>query len=640
MKRIQTSLFFLLKVHFSALLVLTILRIILYFSSQDLEETINYIELTQSFLIGIQFDNVILSYIIVLPVLVLSILSLCNYYNKNVSKFLLYYLSISYILIFSISSFNIPYFRYGFTHLDASVFHWIINFPSDTLKMIFQDKENIIALLFFIVLCYFFTRWIKYNTDRLSFHLTLITEKVQYIPTTGIIILLYALSFIGIRGTLAKYPIRISNAFFSTNAYYNKLALNPTFYLLKSFKTLNDKEVLDNIMDVSTAVAFVKNELNANLDEATSLGRSYKNDSILNKPNVVMVLMESMSSECLKMQSKGKPLTPYLNELISKSYYFDNFYSVGIHTNNGIVGSLCGFPAIFNRPSIPATPESFYGLPSILKERGYNNVCFLTSNPNYDNMNGFMMSNGFSQVFSQFDYPHDKIVNTFGVQDDFLFTYGVEQLSKEIQPFFAFFLTVSNHEPFVVPNAFKNVSNDERECLVSFADHSIAEFMEAAEKQDWFHNAIFIFLGDHGHLYGDQPHEMPLSFNHIPLIIYSPLFKDTPKVISKMASQVDLYPTLLDILGISFTNTSLGIDLFKESRPYSFFVSDSYMGCIDENYFYFYNTLSSSDALYLYKDTKQTNLINQYRAKADSMRNYATSMIKTTQYLRKENLIK
>lgn len=640
MRRIQTSLFFLLKVHLSALLILTILRLILYFSSQDLEDATNYVELSQSFFIGVQFDNVILSYIIALPVLVLSILALCNYYHKNVSTFLWYYLSISYILVFLISSFDIPYFKYGFTHLDASVFHWIINFPSDTLKMMFQDKKNIIALLFFIVLCYFFTRWIKYNTDKLSFHLIYDVEKTKYIPTTVIVILLYALSFIGIRGTLAKYPIRISNAFFSTNAYYNKLALNPTFYLLKSFKVLKDKEVLSNVIDVNRAIALVKNELNVNLDEGTSLGRLYKNDSVLNKPNVVIVLMESMSSECLKMESNGKPLTPYLNELISKSYYFDNCYSVGTHTNNGIVASLCGFPAVFNRPSIPPTPESFYGLPSILKEQGYNNVCFLTSNPNYDDMNGFLMSNSFNKVFSQFDYPHDKIVNTFGVQDDFLFSYGVEQLSKELQPFFAFFLTVSNHEPFVVPNAFKNVSNDERECLVSFADHSIAEFMEAAEKQDWFHNTIFIFLGDHGHLYGDQPHEMPLSFNHIPLIIYSPLFKDAPKVFSQLASQVDLYPTLLDILGISFTNTSFGIDLFSESRPYSFFVSDSYMGCIDENYFYFYNILTGNDALFSYKDSIQTNLIDQYRNKADSMKIYATSIIKTTEYLKKENLIK
>lgn len=81
----------------------------------------------------------------------------------------------------------------------------------------------------------------------------------------------------------------------------------------------------------------------------------------------------------------------------------------------------------------------YSGLPTVLKENGYHNLFFMTHEGQYDNMNAFFRTNGFDEVFAQEDYPSEKVVNSFGVQDDFLYDYAIPVLNRtadEGQPFF------------------------------------------------------------------------------------------------------------------------------------------------------------------------------------------------------------
>lgn len=67
-----------------------------------------------------------------------------------------------------------------------------------------------------------------------------------------------------------------------------------------------------------------------------------------------------------------------------------------------------------------------------------------------------------------------------------------------------------------------------------------------------------------------------------------------------------------------------------------FFVSDDKLGCVDENFFYTYNTVDKMSALYDYQNNNSTNLIDDYPAKADSMRMYGMSMMTTANYILKK----
>ncbi|OJU34951.1 MAG: hypothetical protein BGN96_05235 [Bacteroidales bacterium 45-6] len=359
------------------------------------------------------------------------------------------------------------------------------------------------------------------------------------------------------------------------------------------------------------------------------------------RPNIVIVLMESMSKANLSLHYKGKSLTPYLNQLAQSGYFFENFYSAGVHTNNGIVATLYSMPAQFNKRMMEDTHIPHYGgLPGQLQQLGYQTYFFVTGNPQYDSMNSFVRENNIEQVFSIYDYPKEKVVNNFGVQDDYLLQFGVDKLNeidKSGKPFFATFLTVSNHDPIVVPERFRHTGPTPKESIIAFADNAIQQFMEGAKHQKWFSNTIFVFLGDHGAATGTQKYEMPLSYNQIPLIIYSPLLKDMPKRFSQFGGQIDVYPTLMGLLNQPYCNNTLGVDLLKEKRPCMFFVNDTELGCINEHYLYARNILTNKDFFYNlhYKDVR--NVYSDTHPDALALKKYAVSMMVTANYLREKN---
>ena len=131
---------------------------------------------------------------------------------------------------------------------------------------------------------------------------------------------------------------------------------------------------------------------------------------------------------------------------------------------------------------------------------------------------------------------------------------------------------------------------------------------------------------------------MPLSYNHVPLIVYSPAFEGMPKLMEQFGGQVDVFPTLMGMLNISYENNTFGIDLFREERPYMFFSSDDAIGCIDSTYFYSYNFRSEMEGIFDYRNNNPENFISQHKALADSMCSYSASMLQAANFMFKNGL--
>ncbi|MCX8011353.1 MAG: hypothetical protein N3A61_09385, partial [Ignavibacteria bacterium] len=123
----------------------------------------------------------------------------------------------------------------------------------------------------------------------------------------------------------------------------------------------------------------------------------------------------------------------------------------------------------------------------------------------------------------------------------------------------------------------------------------------------------------------------PLSYNHTPFIIFSPKYLQT-KSFKKFGGQIDVFPTLMSILNISYINNTMGIDLITETRPFIYFSADDKIGCINDEFFFIYET-NGSEALYKYKQNDITNYRNQYKNLVDEMKKYTFSMLQTTQWL-------
>ncbi|WP_050702579.1 LTA synthase family protein [Dysgonomonas sp. BGC7] len=646
MKKIKTCISYVISVHVLALIFMTLQRLVLLTTNlqhiADVDSKFSWI--SSALLRGIWFDNVIACYISILPLVALSIVGLCNIAKKAVfNGFNIYYIVI-YTLVFAIGIADIPYFNYFFKHLNSSIFNWNEE-GGTTARMILEEASYYIYMVLFVIAIISFGYLVFMISKKLLRKEQQNLKSKQYLIYVPTCLILITLCIFGIRGRFGYNPIKTSQAYFCDNSFLNQLGINPSFYFMRDvIESSKSHYNVDSLITESEAITIVQKALNAphNGEGESPIVREVVAEGEAKKMNVVVILMESMSYDLLKIRENGKEITPYLNSLLEKSYFFENFYSAGTHTNHGILATLYGLPALFDRNMMKNVDIPLCeGLPYILQQQNYRTMFFMTHEAQYDNMNAFLLENGIEEIYSQENYPREKRRNSFGVADDYLFEYGLDKInekSKDKKPFFATLLTVSNHPPYIVPDEFKATSNDPQYQIVAFADNAIRQFMEKAEKEEWFANTVFVLLGDHGKIVGSQTYEMPLSYNHIPCIIYSPAFDNAPQRLHQLGGQVDVLPTLLGLLNHSYENNTFGVDLFKTNRPYMFFSSDDALGCISPQYFYTYNFKAKVEGLYKYAENSAENMASAHRQEADSMRTYSAAMFQTASYMFKNKL--
>jgi phosphoglycerol transferase MdoB-like AlkP superfamily enzyme len=251
-------------------------------------------------------------------------------------------------------------------------------------------------------------------------------------------------------------------------------------------------------------------------------------------------------------------------------------------------------------------------------------------------MQGFLTANGFDKVYAEQDYPSEKVLSTLGVPDDYLFEYSIPKMNEiadEHKNFFCGFMTASNHYPIIFPPWVnkKFPSDEEYIRIVQYSDWAVGEFIKKASCQSWYNNTIFIFVADHGSNQVNT-YEMPLSFHHSPLIIFAPGLNLKPVSYNCLGGQMDIFPTIMGLMNMSYTNNTMGIDLLKDKRPYIYFTADDKIGCLDKD-FYFIHSMNGNESLYKYADLATDNYLAQYKSKADGMRTYAYSMLQTAQWI-------
>jgi phosphoglycerol transferase MdoB-like AlkP superfamily enzyme len=332
-------------------------------------------------------------------------------------------------------------------------------------------------------------------------------------------------------------------------------------------------------------------------------------------------------------------LTPFLDSIANQGYYFENAYTAGIHTFNGVFSSLFSFPALYRQhPMKGSSIKKYHGLFSTLRKNDYSTIYFTTHDGQFDNVEGFLIANDCETVVSKDDYPPEEIKTTLGVPDDFMFRFSIpylNDLSKKNNPFVAAFMTASDHGPYYVPDYFKPKSNEILNQLIEYADYSLKKFIDLSSKQSWFKNTIFVFVADHGSAI-DGLYDMSIDYNHTPLIFYAPEIIKEPKSLYSMAGQIDIFPTVMGLLNLSYENNTLGIDLLNESRPYIFITADDKYGVLDDEWFLVVRS-DKSKSLYKYRDRNSYNFADEKKDVVERMNVYAQSNLQTFQYLLRSN---
>ena len=637
------ALLYILTIHVTALVFFGVFRMVLFLCTDyEFPESISQDWGLQAvaFVKGLWFDNVISCYILIIPLVIFWIASLFGYTAKWLYRFTSGWFIGFYSLAFIICAANIPYFAYFFKVINSSIYNWF-GYAGTTAGMIFGETSyyfpiglGLVSLLLWGLSVHGWSkRMYKYSCSHPAS-----PQKQHFLFTLIVGAALVGLCLFGIRGRMGYNPIKVSQAYYCDDPFLNQLGVNPVFNLLTS--TLDDARKENRqlqLMDGQAAIEEVQKLLGRNgIENISPIARRVLTDSATTRPNIVFIFMESMSAKLMKAYGQAKTLTPYLDSLYHESLVFDQIYSAGIHTNHGMYSTLYSFPTIMKRNAMKGSVIPVYsGLPTVLKENGYRNLFFMTHESQYDNMNAFFRTNGFDEIYAEENYPKEKIANHFGVQDDYLYEYALPILNERAQsgqPFFSVLLSISNHPPYVIPSYFQPESKKMEDQIVEYADWSIRKFMTEAQKQPWFDHTLFVFMGDHGKLVGTPENEMPESYNHVPLMIYGKHIK--PSHHTGYGGQVDVAPTLLGLLGISYIQNNFGIDLLKEERPCIFYTADNLIAARDSSRLYIHSPETGQTFCYSQKEGKwqTTHQDDSF----DTLKNYVFSMLQATEQLVKE----
>ena len=353
--------------------------------------------------------------------------------------------------------------------------------------------------------------------------------------------------------------------------YEKELAENGLYQLFSAFRNNSlDYETFYQTIDPGTAASGLRNLLGNNKflhDKPMDTERLITSSGPEKKPNVVLIMMESMSAEFMTAFGNRNGLTPNLDQLAANGMFFRNFYATGTRTVRGMEAVTLSIPPTPGR-SIVKRPhnDNLFSTGFIFRDKGYDTTFLYGGYGYFDNMNTFFGNNGFAIVDrSALTDNEVTFANIWGVCDEDIYRRAVKEFDHSAangRPFFGYIMTTSNHRPFTYPNGKIDIPPlTGREGGVKYADYAIGAFMAEAQKHPWFQNTVFVFVADHCAASAGR-NELPLYRYHIPAIIYQPATVQ-PKTIDTLASQIDLMPTVLGMLHWNYRSKFFGRNILQ-----------------------------------------------------------------------------
>ncbi len=360
------------------------------------------------------------------------------------------------------------------------------------------------------------------------------------------------------------------------NAYQKELASNGPYQFFAAFRNNElDYEKFYGTLSKDKAASLIRAELNESDvkfkgSDPLDIKREVKNPGTARKPNIVLVTIESLSAKYLGSNGDVRGLTPSLDELRKKSLYFNNFYATGTRTDRGLEAITLSIPPTPGRSIVKRVgrESGFASLGQQLSAVGYDSVFVYGGRGYFDNMNAFFSGNGYRVVDqTSVDESQIRFKNAWGMSDEDLYSQALSLADEDYakkKPFFLQLLTTSNHRPYTYPDGKIDIkSGNGRDGAVKYTDYAIGKFLESARAKPWFDNTIFVFVADH--TAGSAGKEdLPINNYQIPLLIYAPKMIEARES-AQLASQIDLAPTLLGLLNMSYESTFFGRNLLQEN---------------------------------------------------------------------------
>jgi phosphoglycerol transferase MdoB-like AlkP superfamily enzyme len=533
--------------------------------------------------LGLRYDARMAA-IIALPLLILFFIKPLHTYQKKWSTWL-FTLIFGIISLVLVLTYIIDFYFYDYRkdRLNADILNYFggsdQSIGAGMVNQTYPVFKIIITLIVLSALLLFLFRRVFVNTikqhkrgNAFSFLQILVVSIVYSYIIIGNLILY----------TGHNFPLRWSNAA-TLGHKAAKVAMNPFQSFVSSLKY---KSISYNEAKAKAYFPLLQNAYGLPATNTITLKREIAQDTV-NPMNVVLVICESFSAYKSSMFGNALNTTPYFKSLCDKGTFFTNCYTPAYGTARGVWATLTGIPDV----QVPkdATRNPFIVNQHVIMNdiKNYEKFYFIGGSTTWANIRGLLLNNVDGlQLFEQDSYTAPK-VDVWGISDKSLFLEANKKLKQQTKPFFAIIQTANNHRPYTIPkedsdvmglvnlstdslknNGFEN--NNELNAF-RYSDYCFKVFMETAAKEKYFDNTLFVFVGDHGirypgipknKLFHDSYYTEQLPCLHVPLLFYKKGMQ--PKQINALASQTDVMPTITGMLGVSYTNTTYGIDLFKQ----------------------------------------------------------------------------
>lgn len=582
------------------ILIFTLFRMATFFAFKPSD--LSFDELIPSFLMGLRYDLRWIA-VILSPVIIVSLIPKYSpFFSVRNKKWWTWYLAIITFIIFFFFAADFGSFSYNRTRLDAGALNFVedagISFAMmwQTYPMFWMIMGLVIAVLFFRWM-YRQSHWrVISKTDGLG-----IPYRRKFFIISALVLAFF------MYGRLSWPPLTWKDSFEFKDGFKSYLALNP---LQNFFTTLRFRKPKFNEHQAREYFPLLAEKMQLPDAKQFSFRREILPGShaLESRPNIVLVMCESFSM--YKTSMSGNPLntTPYFNSMAKAGIFFERCFTPHFSTARGLFAILTGIPDAQLFKFSSRNPLALKQHTIINNFTGYNKHYFLGGDPGFNNFEAMLKNINDLQMHTEENF-NSRRLNVWGISDKNLFLEANDVFKKEKDPFFAIIQTSGNHRPYMIPPEDKDFKQEiiDDELLKRFGFESVNEynalryfdycfkkFMEAAEKEDYFHNTIFVFIGDHGvagnakAIYPEAWTEHRLTDEHVPLLFYAPYLLQ-PKKRSEVVSQIDVLPTIAGLLQEPYVNTTLGRDILNPQKKNNFaFITNSagVIGIVTDEYYF------------------------------------------------------
>lgn len=646
------------------LLVQTVLRVVFWLRFKTPFDPVPEGDLVKALYLGLKYDLQV-SLALGIPILLLGwIKPLHPVYSDAGRRLWFIYTGIVMLALLSVYAIDFGHYAYLEQRLNATALRFLENLQISAV-MVWQTYPVITGSLALLLLVYISLLLFRFATSYIQ---PMPGQYARWYQKTAVVIITFLVVLFGLYGKISWYPLRWSDAFFSTHAFTGQLATNPILYF---FNTLKNRDETFNIPAAKDSYPLMAGFLGVEQPDPEKLDYvrrfSFDTGPAHSTPNVVVVILESFAS--YKSGLGGNPLnpTPNLDRLASEGHFYRNFYVPSTGTARSIWTFITGIPDIELNKTSSRNPLIVDQHTIVNAFADHQKFYFLGGSASWANIRGLLSANIPNlQIYEEGSYESPR-VDVWGISDLSLFEEAHQVLKDVDGPFFAIIQTSGNHRPYTIPEdnkGFEILTADELEGDVTdygfysleefnsfrFMDHSIGHFMKLAEQSPYFDNTLFVFFGDHGIHASTGKHtrkseeQLRLSGLRVPLVMYGRGIITEAAAIDKVASQVDVLPTIASLAQTDYVDSALGRDLLDErfdDRRYAFTVEhggDRVIGLVSDA-FYFMMRFDGSDARLhrLDSETPRTDVSAEYPELAQEMANYTAAMRDTIQYMRENN---